>query len=230
MSKVFINVSFVSKMIFHINGWGVPLPWNPLIAWVCVDLEFLEHVHPRGCIRHLNIIINYKHVWICITTVKWLNLANYQIKQQSWKWNVVFIKEFKGSCWSWSSFDTMGLLPNDLLSSTFSSTLDIESLDNTFFLYNATRLVPGVHKKFRPIWRKLVLHFDMDKWVWILISFTWLRGTHLRQNWWVMGVSVHPPTPIKSHHSCGNKLMSFIGEVLKKGPWLWTKPMKPFKA
>jgi hypothetical protein len=37
-----------------------------------------------------------------------------------------------------------------------------------------------------------------------------------------MDVNVHPPTPIKSNHSCESKLKS-IGGVLEKDPQLSTK-------
>jgi len=47
---------------------------------------------------------------------------------------------------------------------------------------------------------------------------------------WEMGVSVHPPTPIKSHHSCGSKLRSFTKGVLEKWFQLSTKSIKSFKA
>jgi hypothetical protein len=41
------------------------------------------------------------------------------------------------------SFDIMGSSPNESFSSTFSSTLDIESLDNIFFLYHGVDAKQG---------------------------------------------------------------------------------------
>jgi hypothetical protein len=40
----FIDVNGVFKLL------EVTLQWGPLITWVCVDLQLLEHVylHPRG--------------------------------------------------------------------------------------------------------------------------------------------------------------------------------------
>jgi hypothetical protein len=78
MFEVFISVCCMSNFGMMIqlmvcsSYWGIALPWSPLIAWACVDLGLLEHVHLGGCIRHLNIVIKYRHVQICIIIVTWL--------------------------------------------------------------------------------------------------------------------------------------------------------------
>jgi hypothetical protein len=54
MSEVFINVCcvFSFRMMIQANSvfelFGGTFPWNPLIAWACVDLGPLKHVQPRG--------------------------------------------------------------------------------------------------------------------------------------------------------------------------------------
>ncbi len=53
----------------------------------------------------------------------------------------------QGSCWSSSSFDIMMFLFDDSLSFPLSSTLDIKSLNNIFFLYHALGLVPSSFRK-----------------------------------------------------------------------------------
>jgi hypothetical protein len=45
-----------------------------------------------------------------------------------------------------------------------------------------------------------------------------------------MGANVWTLAPIKSHHSCGNKLKFFIGGVLEKNFQFSTKSTKSFKA
>ncbi len=62
----------------------------------------------------------------------------------------VIVREFKGVMFniiSISSFEAMGSLFNDLLSSTFSSTSNIESSDKIFFSYHVVGLVLGQFRK-----------------------------------------------------------------------------------
>jgi hypothetical protein len=99
MSKVFINVYYVfsSKMMIWANDVFELLRGNISMEPIdCMGMCWLETVGAciacEGCIKHLNKVVKSCHVWICITIVKHLNLPNYRIKKQSWKWNLIIIK------------------------------------------------------------------------------------------------------------------------------------------
>jgi hypothetical protein len=121
----------------------------------------------------------------------------------------------------------MGSLPDDLVSSSFSSTSDIESSNNIFFLYHNMGLALGhSHKSLllMYMYTKSFAQFDIN-WFFILL---WTNEYELQfrlhddveHTWtkmqWTMGVNVHPPIVIKSHHSYGSKSRSFIGGCQKQ--------------
>jgi hypothetical protein len=100
-----------------------------------------------GCIRHLNKVVKYMHVWICIVIVIWLNPPNCRSNNNLENGMLSSLGNSKGPCWSSSSFNTIGSLPYDLFSPPFSLASNIKSSDNIFFLYHAMGLVPSCSRK-----------------------------------------------------------------------------------
>jgi hypothetical protein len=134
----------------------------------------------------------------------------------------------------------MGSSPNDLILFALSSTLDIESL-NIFFSYHVVGLVPSHSNKsliLMYMYTNFFAQFDVN----LLCTLLWRNEYELQfhlhddventctKMWWVVGASVCPLVPIKSHQSCWNKSRFFIWGVLEKGPWLLTKFVKSFKT
>jgi hypothetical protein len=99
MSKVFINVYCVSNSKMMIWDIGVLELLRENTSMEPIDCMGVCWFGTIGacigwgrCIKHLNEVVKSCHVCICIIIVKQLNLPNYWIKQQSWKWNLVIIK------------------------------------------------------------------------------------------------------------------------------------------
>jgi len=150
MFKVFINVccAFGFEMMIKINGvfklLGITFWWNPLITWACVDLRLLEHVHLGGG--------GALDTWTKLSNICMFTFA----LQLSYAWTHQIVDQttiLKMECHHhWGSQRghvglhlhlTIGSLPYDLFSPSFSSTSNIKFLDNIFFLYHGMGLAPS---------------------------------------------------------------------------------------
>ncbi len=97
-----IYVCFVYgfRMMIQINGvfklLGGSTSMEPIDCMGVCWFGIVGACTSKGCIGHLNKVVKYRHVWICITIVIWLNLPNHWIRHWSWKKNIVTIREFEG--------------------------------------------------------------------------------------------------------------------------------------
>ncbi len=129
----------------------------------------------------------------------------------------------KGSClisFPFGSFNVMRSLYDESLSFPLSPTLDIKSLDNILFSYHAMGLARDFfHKSLLLVcmYTRSSARFYVNQFCTLPWTNEYKFQFHSQDDakhiyakmQRAMGANVHPPTPIKSHHSCGSNFRPF---------------------